>query len=57
MGARPRRRPDRWQWRCSFCGNDEKESLLASTTAAAFICDECVEAAAKLIAERKATPA
>jgi hypothetical protein len=43
------------KWRCSFCGNNEKEFLVAG--AAAFICDECVEAAVKLIAERKATPA
>jgi len=52
MGARPQRC-------CSFCGESENEAhtLIAGAASAALICDECVEAAAKLIAERKATPA
>jgi hypothetical protein len=43
--------------RCAFCGKSENEAHTLVSGAAAFICDECVEAAAKLIAERKAPPA
>jgi ADP-ribose pyrophosphatase YjhB (NUDIX family) len=41
--------------RCSFCGRTEKEVNLLIYGIDGYICDDCVEAASKIIKETKAS--